>query len=137
MSPTKVLSWDTFYNIVDGKQRGSNETHNGIDPTTSEKLWDVPIANQQDVDDAVKAANKAFSSWSQTPFEKRKELLLKFGELCNSHSEEFTDLLCKETGKPVGNCVSCEQQSIDQSSRECSQRRRSVVSMHGANSTVR
>jgi acyl-CoA reductase-like NAD-dependent aldehyde dehydrogenase len=37
------------------------------DPATGEKLWDVPIANQQDVDDAVVSAQKAFEKWSQVP----------------------------------------------------------------------
>lgn len=101
MSPSKVIAWDTFHNIVDGKQRGSDNIHNGIDPTTGEKLWDVPIANQKDVDDAVAAATRAFAKWSQVPFEERKAKLVKFGELCNDYKSEFTDLLCKETGKPV------------------------------------
>lgn len=74
MSPSKVLSFDTFHNIIDGKQRGSDSTHNGIDPTTGEKLWDVPIASQKDVNDAVAAATRAFPSWSKTPFEERKKM---------------------------------------------------------------
>lgn len=103
MAPSKVskISWDTFHNIIDGKQRGSKSTHNGIDPTTGEKLWDVPIANQQDVNDAVAAATKAFKSWSQTPFEKRKEMLVAYSDIVSSYKQEMTDLLCKETGKPV------------------------------------
>jgi acyl-CoA reductase-like NAD-dependent aldehyde dehydrogenase len=102
MAPSKSIdiSFDTFYNIVDGKQRSSKNVHNGINPATSEKLWDVPIANQQDVDEAVESAKKAFASWSQTPIEKRKELMLKFKDLFEGYQKEFTDLMCKETGKP-------------------------------------
>jgi acyl-CoA reductase-like NAD-dependent aldehyde dehydrogenase len=102
MAPSKSIdiSFDTFYNIVDGKQKSSKNVHNGINPVTSEKLWDVPIATQQDVDDAVESAQKAFKSWSQTPIEKRKELMLKFTDLYGGYQKEFTDLLCKETGKP-------------------------------------
>ncbi|KAK5151343.1 hypothetical protein LTR04_006619, partial [Oleoguttula sp. CCFEE 6159] len=74
--------------------------HQGINPATGEKLWNVPIATQQDVDDAVQAAEKAFVSWSQTPMEKRKELLLKFLDLYMSYADEFTELLGKENGKP-------------------------------------
>lgn len=103
MSPSKSsnITFDTFHNIVDGKQRGSKNIHNGIDPTNGNKLWDVPIASQQDVDDAVASASKAFTSWSQVPFDKRKEMMLKYSELLMSYKEEMTDLLCKETGKPV------------------------------------
>lgn len=105
MSPSKVISWDTFHNIIDGKQRGSDNIHNGIDPTTGEKLWDVPIANQKDVDDAVVAATRAFAKWSQVPFDERKAMLVKFADLCNDYAKEFTDLLCKETGKPVSRAI--------------------------------
>lgn len=103
MSPSQTpnISFDTFHNIIDGQQRGSKNIHNGIDPTNGEKLWDVPIASQQDVDDAVAAAKRVFPSWSKTPFEKRKEMLANFAELFNSYKDEMTNLLCKETGKPV------------------------------------
>jgi acyl-CoA reductase-like NAD-dependent aldehyde dehydrogenase len=102
MSPSKenTVDFTTFHNIVDGKQRGSKNVHNGINPATQEKLWDVPIATQQDVDDAVEAGLKAFKSWSQTPIEKRKELMNKFIDLYESYEKEFTDLMCKECGKP-------------------------------------
>lgn len=108
MSPSKVSTVDftTFHNIVDGKQRGSDSNHHGIDPATGQELWPVPIATQQDVDDAVKAAAKAFKSWSQVPIEKRKESLRKYADLCASYESELTELLYKENGKPVGRICS-------------------------------
>ena len=80
MSPSKVssITWDSFHNTIDGEARGGKEKHFGINPSTGEKLWPVPIGSQQDVDDAVQSAEKAFESWSQTTVEKRKELIQKF-----------------------------------------------------------
>jgi len=102
MSPSKVseIKWDEFYNIVNGEKRGGKDKHQGINPATREKLWDVPIGTQQDVDEAVEAAQKAFESWSQVPIEKRKELIGKFKDHYMSYSDEMTTLLCAETGKP-------------------------------------
>ncbi|PSK53809.1 Aldehyde dehydrogenase [Elsinoe australis] len=102
MSPGKVsnIEWDKFYNIVDGKNRSADKFHNGVNPINREKNWDVPIATQQDVDDAVAAGNKAFESWSQTPIETRKELLSQYVELWKANQEDMTELLVKETGKP-------------------------------------
>lgn len=107
MSPSKVSTIDftTFHNIVNGEKRGSSNSHHGINPATGEELWPVPIANQQDVDDAVKAASKAFKSWSQVPFGKRKEYLTKFADLFASYESEFTEILYKENGKPVLICL--------------------------------
>lgn len=73
----------------------------GTNPATREKLWPVPIGNQQDVDDAVVAAQKAFETWSETPFEKRKEMIGKFKDYYLSFADDMTSLLCQETGKPV------------------------------------
>lgn len=103
MSPSKVsnIVWDKFYNIIDGKQRESKEIHNSVNPSTQEKLWDCPIASKQDLDDAVVAARKAFPSWSQTPFEKRKEMLGQLAQLYKNYFKEFTELLGQENGKPV------------------------------------
>ncbi|TIA01287.1 aldehyde dehydrogenase [Aureobasidium pullulans] len=104
MSPGKTtnISFDSdFGNIVDGKSRTKSDNyHQGVNPTTGERLWDVPIATQQDVDDAVASAQKAFQSWSVKTIEERKELLKNFQELWGGYQEEFTTLLCKETGKP-------------------------------------
>ena len=98
-SRTHEISWTSFDNIVDGKPRSASKFHQGVNPATGEKNWDVPIATEQDVDDAVKAANKAFVSWSQTPIEKRKELLMKYLEVYEQHTDDLVDLLNIETGK--------------------------------------
>ncbi|KAF2638448.1 aldehyde dehydrogenase [Massarina eburnea CBS 473.64] len=107
MSPGKVsnIVFDKFYNIVDGKQRGSDNVHHGINPSTGQELWDVPIGSQQDLDDAVAAAKKAFPAWRDTPIEKRKELLTQFGELIGQYTDELLAVFCKETGKPKKSAV--------------------------------
>lgn len=103
MSPSKVnnIDFQSFSNIVDGQPRGGKAKYNGINPATKEKLWDVPIATQQDVEDAVSSARKAFPSWSKTPFEQRAKLLVQFADAYEGYEKEFTDLMVAETGKPV------------------------------------
>jgi acyl-CoA reductase-like NAD-dependent aldehyde dehydrogenase len=71
------------------------------DPVTGEKLWDVPIATQQDVDDAVVSAQKAFEKFRYTEMSERKKLLQKIKDQYMSHVDEIAELLIKETGKPV------------------------------------
>ncbi|KAF1809620.1 aldehyde dehydrogenase [Eremomyces bilateralis CBS 781.70] len=101
MSPSKVsVDFTKFYNIVDGQKRSAATQHQGINPGTQESLWDVPIGTQQDVDDAVAAAQKAFKSWSATSIEKRTELINKFVEVFAQYTDEMIQLVQKETGKP-------------------------------------
>lgn len=98
------IKWDSFTNTVAGKQVDSENKHYGVDPTTGEKLWAVPIASQQDVDAAVESATKAFETFRDVPIEKRKELLQKYCDVWTENAEQMINLLCKETGKPVSQC---------------------------------
>ncbi|KAI9817231.1 MAG: hypothetical protein M1827_001344 [Pycnora praestabilis] len=97
---SSAMDFTTFHNIIDGKPRGAKHCHNGINPATKEKLWDVPIATKEDVNDAVEAAQRAFPSWSQTPFEERARLVTQFADAYAEHEKEFTDLMVEECGKP-------------------------------------
>lgn len=107
MAPSKVnvVEFDKFYNIVNGEKRSAKDYTHGINPSTKKELWPVPVATQADVDEAVKAANKAFKSWKLTSWESRVELWNKFKELFYQYEKEFRDLLAKEAGKPVS--LSC------------------------------
>ncbi|KAF2170087.1 hypothetical protein M409DRAFT_19694 [Zasmidium cellare ATCC 36951] len=102
MSPSKVstIKWDEFYNIINGQQRTGKDVHHGVNPSTGEKLWPVPIGNQKDVDEAVSVAQKAFESWRNVPIKERKEYLNKFKDVLLQHADDMTELLCAETGKP-------------------------------------
>ena len=94
MSPSKVsdIKWDEFSNIIDVKQRGGKEKHHGTNPATGDQLWAVPVATQQDVDDAVVSAQRAFEKWQFVPMEKRKEMLGKFKDLYMSHVDDMIEL---------------------------------------------
>jgi len=102
MSPSKTTTIDfsTFHNIVDGKQRGAKESHHGINPTTGEDLWAVPIATESDVNDAVSSAREAFKTWRNVPLEERRQALYKWSECLVSYKDELTEILCKEVGRP-------------------------------------
>jgi len=96
-----TVSFTTFHNIIDGKPRDSKTSYQSINPANGEKLWDVPIATKEDVDDAVKSARTAFKTWSKIPFDERAALLKKFGEALKPYLADFSEILMKENGKPV------------------------------------
>jgi acyl-CoA reductase-like NAD-dependent aldehyde dehydrogenase len=96
-----VIRFDTFHNVVNGELRGAKQVYHGLDPTTGDKLWDVPVASKQDVEDAVVAARRAFEPWAKTPFEERVNTLRKFADAIKPHLGDFTELILKENGKPV------------------------------------
>ena len=93
-------SFNAFYNVVNGQLRGSEKSTCGIDPSTEDRLWPVPVANKQDVEDAVAAANTAFESWSKQSIEHRKDLLSRLRNVYAEKMDSFIELLMLEAGKP-------------------------------------
>ena len=87
--------------IVDNAPRVGDTTYHGIDPSTGTPLWDVPVARQNDVDDAVAAANGAFKKWSSLPQQERSRLMKDLAACLEKHKDALTDVLHKESGKPV------------------------------------
>ena len=104
MSPSRIshpLDFTTFHNTVDGKPRGCKTTYCGINGATEEPLWKAPVATEQDVEDAVDSAARAFPEWSQLPYRDRVEAARAWADMFRSLRAEFTDLLVTECAKPV------------------------------------
>jgi delta 1-pyrroline-5-carboxylate dehydrogenase len=73
-------SFTSFHNIMTGKPRRSEKASQTVNPATLEKLWVIPVATEQDVEDAVTAAKNAFKTRKNTSFEERVELLKVWGD---------------------------------------------------------
>ncbi len=99
-STTESLTFDSFFNVVNGLRSSSGKSHRGLDPATKQELWDVPIASPEDVETAIAAGREAFQAWAKRPFKERQNLILKYRELLASHKGALTSCLITETGKP-------------------------------------
>ena len=69
------------------------------DPSSGEIIARTPCCTEEEVNLAIKAANDAFPSWSDTPAVKRVQILFKFRDLLDQHLDELTHLICQENGK--------------------------------------
>ena len=71
-------------------------------PATGEKVGQVPLAAEADVEAACAAARKAFDEgpWPRLAPEQRQAVLAKAVELLNARADEFKHLLKLETGQP-------------------------------------
>lgn len=74
-----------------------------INPSTGERLGDVPACSVADLDRAVTAARAAFSSgiWSQLPPSYRAKALWKLADLIDHHADELAMLETLNVGKPI------------------------------------
>ena len=59
----------------------------------------MPLATKKDIETAVVAAKKAFSSWKNVPDAKRAEACFAIAAKIEEHAEELATLLTKEQGK--------------------------------------
>src|SRR3989441_1663132 len=68
---------------------------------TGEVMGRVPAGNASDVDAAVGAARRAFESWSNTPADKRAELLEKISANLKARADELAKTIAQEVGMPL------------------------------------
>jgi len=72
-----------------------------IEPASGDVIAEIPDSDAQDVDDAVRAAKRAFSDWSRTPAEQRSRVLLKLADLIEQNLEELARTESRDNGKPL------------------------------------
>lgn len=62
-------------------------------------MANVPISTKDDLEVAVKAAKKAYKTWSKTAVPRRARILFKYQQLLVEHWEELAELITIENGK--------------------------------------
>ncbi|RYG71132.1 CoA-acylating methylmalonate-semialdehyde dehydrogenase [Lentibacillus cibarius] len=88
-------------NYVGGEwvEAKTDQTEEVINPATGEVIAHVPISTQEDVDQAVKAANKAFQEWKEVAVPKRARIMFKYQQLLVDHWDELAEIITTENGK--------------------------------------
>ncbi|WP_436699502.1 aldehyde dehydrogenase family protein [Nocardioides sp. BYT-33-1] len=87
--------------LIDGELVAGAETMPVVNPATEEVIVDCPRGSVRQFDRAVGAAKVAFRSWSRSPVEARRQVLLRIAEVIDAHAEELAAVLTAEQGKPL------------------------------------
>lgn len=89
--------------FIGGRWRdpASKEWFATLNPANAQKLAEVAQASAADVDDAVKAARKAFAGWSQTSGHVRARYLYAMARQVQKHARLFAVLETLDNGKPI------------------------------------
>ena len=69
------------------------------DPSTGAVIAYAPQCTAEEVEDAIRAAVKAFPAWRDTTVTKRTQVLFKMKQLLDEHLDELTRLCAQENGK--------------------------------------
>ena len=90
-------------NFIDGSfaPPHSDAYFDDINPSTEERIAEVPDSDGRDIDDAVRAARAAFPGWSRMPAAERSRLLLKIADLIEQNFDELAQLESDDCGKPL------------------------------------
>lgn len=91
----------TLSNFIDGQwvKSVTDKYEEVPNPATGEIIAEVPISTQQDLDDAVKAAKKAFATWRKVAVPQRARILFKYQQLLTENWDELAKLITIENGK--------------------------------------
>ncbi|WP_232703062.1 aldehyde dehydrogenase family protein [Halobacterium wangiae] len=101
MSSTRSLE---RHDLLIGGERvppASDEYVETVDPATGEAFAEVAVADESDVDRAVRAASEAFPGWRDTDPVERGQTLHRVAELIRDNADELADLESRDQGKPL------------------------------------
>ena len=92
---------DTITHFINGAKQdtASGRYADVFNPALGEPVARVALANGEEVDAAVRAAEAAFPSWSATPPLTRARVLFKYLQLCQQHVDDFAAVVTLEHGK--------------------------------------
>jgi betaine-aldehyde dehydrogenase len=93
---------ETLSNFIDGERAPSDgETEAILNPATGEELARAHNSTAEDVDRAVRAARRAFESWSRTTPAVRATALLGLADAIDRHADEIARAEALNAGKPL------------------------------------
>jgi succinate-semialdehyde dehydrogenase/glutarate-semialdehyde dehydrogenase len=68
-------------------------------PFTGAQIYELPLATEADVDDAVAALRRGQRDWARRPLQERSRIMLRFHDLLLANRDEGLDIVQWETGK--------------------------------------
>lgn len=85
---------------LNGEQVTTSGTFDVTSPLDQQKVWSCSSASEQDVEAAVRSAEGALKSWSQTKPHERRDIFLRAAEAFAKRRDELWHYSHHETGAP-------------------------------------
>ncbi len=95
--------YSKFGQFIDGKwqQSQNNETYNVINPATEEVIGKASKAGEEDVNKALRSAEKGLEVWKNTPPWQRAKIIRKIADLMREKTDVLAKWMTLEVGKPL------------------------------------
>lgn len=99
--------------LINGKLvAGAGSKEDVLDPATGAKIATVAEASEGQIDNAIKAAQKAFPAWAATVPKDRAALLLKVADRIEAEAAAFAEIESQNCGKPYNAVLNDEIPAI-------------------------
>lgn len=100
-SATQSRSMPQYGLMVDGKEIASSRRMESLNPYSGKPWAEVPDGQNEDIDQAVTAARRAFddSAWSRMTGTERSKLLRRLGDIIARDAEELAAIESRDNGK--------------------------------------
>ncbi|MCL2896924.1 aldehyde dehydrogenase family protein [Brenneria tiliae] len=72
-----------------------------VNPASERPCAAISLGNAEDVDQAVRAARRAFAGWSETPHDRRIAALQRLQKIYDRRFEEMAQAISSEMGAPI------------------------------------
>ena len=98
-----AITMDILTNYIDGKHCPplNQQYIDNIEPATGKVYGKIPDSSIDDVELAIKAAEKALPTWRAMPNEQRAELLFKLAQKIEENLEALASAEAIDNGKPI------------------------------------
>ncbi len=95
--------YSKFGQFIDGKwqQSQNNETYDVINPATEEVIGKASKAREEDVNKALRSAEKGLEVWKNTPPWQRAKIIRKIADLMREKTDVLAKWMTLEVGKPL------------------------------------
>ncbi len=116
MVKAKSRTSQEFSNYIGGKweKAGAGKTFRDTNPADRDDVIGIfPESGNDEVNRAVKAAEKAFDEWRLTPPPRRGEIIFSAAQILQDKKEELAQLMTREMGKVIKEARGDVQEAID------------------------
>src|SRR5258705_1933868 len=115
-APRADPSSRAYLNLIGGKwvpARSGRTFENRNPARSSDLIGTFPESGSEDVDEAVRAARKAFAAWRLVPAPRRAEIIYRAAEILRDRKEELARAMTREMGKVLAETRGDVQEAID------------------------
>jgi succinate-semialdehyde dehydrogenase / glutarate-semialdehyde dehydrogenase len=103
----QTTQYEKLAMYIDGEfvEAAGRKTEQVVNPASGEVLGQLPHASREDLDRALKAAQRAFETWKKSSPLERSAVLRKVAELARERAQDIGRNITLDQGKPLAESV--------------------------------